>query len=332
LDRENKNFGRGYCSGIEVLNQLLEKDAMMHGDPYRHRQKSELLTAFRYDLVNWLGESKYMYGLTTIPPSRFSNTNANGLWEYSPFLCGSGLTEALELAYAMGFLIMDRIPEPLCLVHLQNMLVQKGYISQPVGLYASLQELFPEAFFADGKIPTSDFAGAFHAHVSEPGSRRATFQRRAIARAASRSAFDIHGILDTNANMFFKNKSTLRLYREANWNPERIPDSDVPIPSSLWMLRIAQTKHVFDPELVRRARCQGLTDKEMIEMTRVLHDSNPEEPIPDAFLRSLPEGYSTSRFPKPDSSKSGLSGSKLLELLKLDIVRDICGVRPLSSK
>ena len=125
--------------------------------------------------MNQLGESKYTYGLTTILPSRFSNTNANGLWEYSPFLCGVGLVKALELAYGMSFLVWDRIPEPMCLVHLHSMLVQKGYIQQEIGLYASLQELFPAAFSVGGKGPTSDFTGVFLARCNETRSRYATF-------------------------------------------------------------------------------------------------------------------------------------------------------------
>lgn len=134
MDRYNKRPLNGFCQGVNVLIQCFEKDAMLHGDPNRHKEQSEILLEIRDDFVNWLGETKYMYGLTTIPPSRFSNTNANGLWEYSPFLCGIGLMEALELAYGVSFLVWDRIPEPMCLIHLHNMLVQKGYITQPIGL------------------------------------------------------------------------------------------------------------------------------------------------------------------------------------------------------
>ena len=58
--------------------------------------------------MQWLGETKYAYVLNTIAPYRFSNTNANGLWDYSPFLCGVGLAEALELAYSMNFFDMGQ--------------------------------------------------------------------------------------------------------------------------------------------------------------------------------------------------------------------------------
>jgi hypothetical protein len=345
LDRENKAPGRGYCAGIDVLKQLCDRDAMMHGDEKRHKDASELLAIFRDDFVNWLGESKYMYGLTTIPPSRFAHTNANGLWEYSPFLCGVGLMEALELAYAMGFFVMDRMPEPMCVIHLHNMLVQKGYIDQPVGLYGSLQELFPDAYFAQGEAPTSNFAEAFRAVTSEPGSRRATFQRRAISRTAT-GLFDIHDILDVKANHFFKNKSILRIYREANWVPEKIPDEEVPVQSALCMLRLSQIRQSIDPVdgrivfadtlLINRAKRHGLTEKDIFKMSKFREEQDTNQAIPEALLKSLPEGYSMSSFPQPrvDSgrSKSALSDIEQLSIYKLDIITEISGRRPVLSE
>lgn len=340
MDRQNERVGHGYCNAVDVLTQLFDKDAMMHGDPNRHQQKSELLKDFMDDFVNWLGESKYMYGLQTIPPSRFSNTNANGLWEYSPFLCGVGLVEALELAYSMSFLVWDRIPEPMCLIHLHNMLVQKGYIRQPIGLYATLQDLFPTAFFADGKVCTSDFNGAFLAIINETGSRRATFQRRGISRTAA-TAVDIHGVLDMNANRFFKQKSLLRIYHEAGWVPERIPDEDVSPVSALGMLRIGQTKKVVDSmtgkrvledtALIRRARSDGISDETMIQMASLLQDRGTNQPLPEALLASLPEGYNTSPAPENKRGKGIFGGCELLDLLKPGIISDISGERPLSS-
>jgi hypothetical protein len=341
MDRENERLGHGYCNAVDVLTQFFDRDAMMHGDPSRHQHQSELLKDLMDDFVNWLGESKYMSGLQTIPPSRFSNTNANGLWEYSPFLCGLGLVEALELAYGMNFLVWDRIPEPMCVIHLHNMLVQKGYIRQPIGLYASLQDLFTTAFFASGKVPVSDFNEAFLAIVNETGSRRAAFQRREISQTIARTAVDTHGLLDINANRFFKQKSLLRIYHEAEWVPERIPDKDISPTSALGMLRISQTKMVVesmtgkrvleDTALIRRARSDGISDETMIQMLSLVQDRGTDQPLPEALLASLPEGYNTSPGPRNKHGKGIFGGRELLDLLKLDIISDISGERPLSS-
>src|SRR5205814_4051827 len=75
MDRNNERTFHGFCNGVDVLVQCFGKDAMLHGDPNRHKQQSEILVELRDDFVDWLGETKYMYGLKTIPPSRFSNTN-----------------------------------------------------------------------------------------------------------------------------------------------------------------------------------------------------------------------------------------------------------------
>lgn len=144
LDRENKRFGQGFLQGADILKQLLEQppnQPWVHSA--KHGQVTEILEGMLWDFRDWLGESKYKYGLNTIPPSRFSHADSNGLWEYSPFLCGVGLTEGLEMAYLLGMWIWDQLPEVMYMVHLHNMLVQRGYIKQPVGLYASLAEIFP---------------------------------------------------------------------------------------------------------------------------------------------------------------------------------------------
>lgn len=162
----------------------------------------DVLEEMRDDFRDWLGEAKYMYGLTNIPPSRFTNSNSNGLWEFCPFLCGVGLMEALELAFHTSIGIWDRIPEPLLCMHLHNMLVQKGYIEKPVGLYASLQQFFAADFFADGAVPTSGFAEAVAARLDEvfnPGAKR----RNARARQAARQAHSIHDLFATNLNRFY---------------------------------------------------------------------------------------------------------------------------------
>lgn len=353
LDREQQRTWRGFLQGVHVLRQLFERDGALHGDKERHRHRDDLLEGIQFDFVNWLGESKYMSGLTNIPPSRFSTTNANGLWEYSPFLCGVGLMEGLEIAYRTGMAIWDRIPEPISIVHLHNMLVQKGHLERPVGLYGALETIFQSAFFADGNVPTSDFANALTDLIGETGSHLAS-RRRASARAAAASTRDIHRILDFEANRFFKLKSNLVLYRESNWNAERIPDTDVPVASLLGMVRVAQTRHVVDPvtgvkrreetDLVGRAKAQGMNDQTLSALSSSLEErlGSPDDgSLPEALLDSLPSGYTLKRSsdffvpreatPSAPSRSAELSGRDLLTMLRMDISRDVCGDNPLSS-
>ncbi|KAF2663210.1 hypothetical protein BT63DRAFT_430638 [Microthyrium microscopicum] len=339
MDRENKRPNHGYCHGVDILKQLYNKDAALHRNPARHEASAGLLTIFRQDFINWLGASKYQSGLTNVPPSRFTNTNSNGLWEYSPALCGFGLMEALDLSFTMGLTLMDRIPEPLCLIHLHNLLVQKGYIIQPVGFYATMAELYPEAFFADGKAPTSNFQEAFRAHCSRPRARGQN------ARRSMSNYTNFSRILNQMENDNFKTKSLLRIFREAGWDADRVSEADIPIMSILWMLRIGQIKLITDPatgekvlpdtELVRRSKAK-LPEKALLQITGIWEKQakQQDEPIPEELMKTLMKdmaGYKTGPAYKGPGGMRDLTGSQLLDFLKLDFVSDICGSRPLSS-
>ncbi|KAL9090461.1 MAG: hypothetical protein Q9165_005222, partial [Trypethelium subeluteriae] len=361
LDRDNQKIGSGYLEGIELLTPLMEEDAMIHGDPNRHRDHAELLKTLLVDFRDWLGESKYMHGLTTIPPSRFSNSSSNGLWEFSPFLCGVGLMESLELAYQISMLIWDRMSEPILLVHIHNMLVQKGYIAQPIELYAALADIFKSAYFADGKIPTTNFGQALLAHISENGSRRAMFQRRALRRTAARSGTDIHKILDLNVNRFFTTESNLLLYRRANWSPDRIPEAQISPTSALGVLRLGQTGKVVDrttgqsrledTDLAQRARAMGMNEALLLNISsilRSLQNGHGADKISQSLLASLtPEGYTSEARATHDSEATNtikhaskpshrmdnldVPNLELLALTEFDIAKDISGATPLSG-
>lgn len=323
---------------------------MAHGDPLRHKDMDPILRELRDDFVDWLGESKYMHGLTGIPPSRFSHVNSNGLWEYSPFLCGAGLEEALELAFGMGLFLWDRVPEPFCVIHLHNMLVQKGYISQPVGLHGTLQELFTNSFFKDGKVPTSNFQQAFQARVGSPASRRDTVQKQALRRHVAKSATDLHGLLDSNTNTFFQDKSLLRLYRAANWLPDRIREEDLPVSSSLAIFRLAETKQSTDPatgkttledtDLVKRARSFGMDDTVIMDLTSKLASVGAKTTIdPEVLERVKAQTSNTytvqepSKAPlRPNPRKCDIATDEYLNTLKVDLIGEINGLhRPLAS-
>ncbi|KAK1762813.1 hypothetical protein QBC33DRAFT_599685 [Phialemonium atrogriseum] len=302
-------------------------------------------TEIQLNFIDWLGESKYQHGLTTIPPSRFSNRNPNGLWEYSPFLCGVGLMEGVELAYLVGIMIWDKIPNAILLVHLHNMFVQKGYIKKLVGLYASLQDIFKDSFFADGVIPTANFGEALLARVGKAKLRGTEAQRRHVARSVK----DMHGLLSVDLNLFFKTKSYALHFRAADWDPERISETDIPVASLLALVRMAQTKRLDDTDLVRRARASGMPGELLLDVSSALvtnlkggRDEMPT-PIPDILQDAVPEGYRTQwgadlkNRPGGKSQSGGdrdaaaVSPRDMLELLKWDIFRDVCGDMPVMS-
>ncbi len=138
--------------------------------------------------------SKGLYGITT-PPSALSPIS-NGLREYSPFLCGVALTEALIDIYRCWSTILEQLLETIMLLHLCNMLCAKRYLPPNFkDPYFILGNTFRTSVFVDGdspttmpaalfrllmpagkaaKAPSSDFAGALQARFREfrPSARR----------------------------------------------------------------------------------------------------------------------------------------------------------------
>lgn len=214
LDREGEREHHGFCCGFAVLVRFMKEDAKLQGDPTRHELALNILEEVKMDFLECLGESKYKDGLDTIPPSRFSNSNSNGLWEYSPFLCGVGLSEALETAYCLGMKLWDDIPEASCIIHLHNFLVVKGYISKPIALYASLQNIFSASNFAKtgGWAPTSEFLPSLIAVISPTPTHRETATRRAALRSILRADPIVRNLLEPSNNRIFKDKSMLTLF------------------------------------------------------------------------------------------------------------------------
>lgn len=345
LDREIDRETRGILQAIEVLNQLLQKDAGVNRDPDRHAAHSQILDNLKFDFVNWLGESKCKYGLTTIPPSRFSKHNANGLWEYSPLLCGAGLAEGLVLAQRVVMDLWDRIPEPTLIMHLHNMLVKKGYLEREVGMWGTLEGLLQDAFFPNG-VPTSGFHKALRDRVGQRNDRTTLRQRQAVIRDKTT---DIHKILTASFNNFFKTKSVLIMYYDAQWIPDRIPDSDVPIPSLLYVLRLSDTgrdtdpttkeQHLRETNLVKRAKAQGWTDKELLQLASVpLSEPGDGGDATEVLRRHITDlkDYKSGPSRNPyriseEKEASQLQGRALLEFLRADIFADVCGSNPLSS-
>ncbi|GAM43151.1 hypothetical protein TCE0_047f17726 [Talaromyces pinophilus] len=215
------------------------------------------------------------------------------------------------------------------------MLIQRGYLAPPIELIAILEELFPHSFYVDGKVPISHFPEALVARRTE-----------------ARSSVDIHGHLNVKGNRLFTYQSTLNSYRHANWDPMRIPDSDVPLTSYLGAIRISQTAQLVDEEtgetrftdtnLVKRVRAQGMDDTTLLSISsKIQRQRQARVRLSEAVQLCLPEIYPTITLAQPTkttnkcSSTKGedadLSGGELLKLLRWDVFSDVCGEPPRSG-
>ncbi|KAK4067016.1 uncharacterized protein Triagg1_8016 [Trichoderma aggressivum f. europaeum] len=302
-----------------------------------------------------LGKCKLFHQLSPFLPSRFAATNPNGVWDYSPFFCGAGLAEGLELTYRSIMVLWDRMREPMLVLHLHNMLVQKGYLKQPITMYARLDALFAESFYTGGLRPEEKFVDAFQSHVHKMATRKEFLQERTNRRAAS-TVTRTRDFLKLVILRLFKQKSTLVLYAEADWDPSRIPDSEVEPWSALGMIRLNQTRRlrnsetcdwqIEETELVKRAYSTGMNEPfitsldpvfEELKNTRQALLSRMTVCIPDCASTKLSWLRKTCKAPvKPRGNEEGREGEfmaeTILSMIWNDIHDDICGeIRPMSS-
>ncbi|KAK0657747.1 hypothetical protein B0T16DRAFT_317985 [Cercophora newfieldiana] len=361
LDRENKEQFHSFLQGADVLQQLLDRYATETLRPSTYKQMNVMIEGIQFDFINWLGESKYMHGLNTIPPSRFSKTNSNGLWEYSPYLCAVGLVEGLQLAYSLGMWLWDKLPEITYIIHLHNMLLQKGFIKTPIGLFNTLENpnFFADCFYTNGEPPTSDFAQALLQQTSR-AAQMAASRKQAGREVAKSSSSSIHDLLGADLNLVFNVKSLLVTFQTAGWDPDRIPDADVPLVSGIAGLRISRTKRITNPntgkaelentELVRRIKeldnkaNDGHSGGSLLDAFASTFQSGPSVSIhlPESLSeRILPPGY-TAVGSRLDGGAGGqrqwghaggkeVDDASLLQMLKMEFMRDVCGSSPLSS-
>ncbi|RDW83736.1 uncharacterized protein DSM5745_04062 [Aspergillus mulundensis] len=302
LDRSLQDDGVGYLRGSEFMWAELKMAAIRNPEP-EYNVVAELGARVGGDFKDWLGETLYKDGLESIPPSRFSNSNANGLWEYSPYLCGTGLLEALEIAHGASMFMWDRVREPSLIVHLHNMLVKKGYLDQPVDLIDELTNTYRNEFFCKGKIPESRFFSALYAVMLRDAGAKDSSSHEIKVQRLKRNVNTVHDFMDERFNSVYRTKSLARLLREAYWVPDRISDDEITVPSSLALLRLRRTKRVIDPAtgaktladtvLLRRYREAGWSDELISWLVGALDDAQPldEPPQPNGRLSALPPGY-----------------------------------------
>jgi hypothetical protein len=172
--------------------------------------------------------------------------------------------------------LWDDIQEPALALHLHNMVVKKAYLQKEVGLYSTIEDLFESSFFPNG-IANDNFSDALVAQtVLGRNDRSSLHQRQALVRNTSK---DIYQLLNLSLDRFFKTKAGFMMYYDADWVPEKIPDSAVRIPSLLYLIRLINTERVVDPttgekrlketELVTRPKALGQSEAALLQAASI---------------------------------------------------------------
>ncbi|THX29952.1 hypothetical protein D6D10_08772 [Aureobasidium pullulans] len=199
LTRFLGNAGAGFLSGIQALQVYIENNKQIfYGKTARFQEILELLGPHAAQARDWLGRSDHVF--TSELPSRFSGLEPHGLWSYSPFLCGVGLLEALEISYRLSMLVWDVLNEPLLMVNLHGILRQRG---RTVGLDDLLELLSRNCVAIKPRLSSQN-------------------------KAPNGSGQDIKTALNVRQNITFRYLSRLALYRELDWDPAKISQSGQP--------------------------------------------------------------------------------------------------------
>lgn len=308
------------------------------------------------EFLDALGKCKIFHSLSALLPSRFASTNPNGVWDYSPFFCGAGLAEGLELMYRSVMALWDGMWEPILVLHLHNMLVQEGYLKHAVSLYSGLGLIFSDSFFSGGQPPIGNYAEALHSQISKGSGRKAMLQEKTNRRVVGK-ATRARDFLNLTPLHLFKQKSSLLMYGSADWDPDRVPDSDIDLMSAMALIRLSQTRRVRDPvtsvwrleetDLVKQVRAAGMDESFILALDplfELLRDERQTQraqmtlSIPDCSSPQILGLYDANKSPKKeensvDPAKYEITGERMLRMLYNDIRGDVCGGdrRPLSS-
>ncbi|KAF4999735.1 hypothetical protein FGRMN_2300 [Fusarium graminum] len=182
---------------------------------------------------------------------------------------------------------------------------------------------------AKGHKPESAFGDTLLAKVRQPESRHAHAQRQAL-RYGNRSAGNLHSAFDLNVNKIIQKNppcSPRVEEQDETWNSSLTK-------TSIWAAcyfsfeRLGRTKRISDSQLedtilVRNVRAAGMADKNMIQATKrlALVTKFGFEVPSEVLNKHVPEGYTSASELESDN----LSGHRLFDLAKFDILADVAG-------
>ncbi|KAL8685341.1 MAG: hypothetical protein Q9224_005856, partial [Gallowayella concinna] len=119
---------------IELMDEF-KADQVRKGKPTEWSYPLQYLEQYLHDMI-LLGENPVVYN-ESAPRSLFSNSSKNGLWLYSPYLCGTGMVDMLNMSYDWN-----------------------GHLKQPISPIERLLEIFKEDVFRGGQRPENRFFDA----------------------------------------------------------------------------------------------------------------------------------------------------------------------------
>jgi len=148
------------------------------------------------------------------PKSLFAKSGTNnGLWLFSPYLCGTAQVEFFNYSYEWGARIWDWSGLVIGFFHLYNMLLQCGHIKRQIPFFEQVIDLFKDDIFKSGRPLLGAGAGAISAKKRAVFSNAFQVELKIISRPVNKKDFYSNR---------FKNASKRHALGEAKFMKERI--------------------------------------------------------------------------------------------------------------
>lgn len=343
LDREEERINQGFLPAME---QVIEGKKMVLGH-LRSTENAflEVLEAVDDELTDWLGAADPLTETLGLAPPRFSQSD--GLWRYSPLLCGVGLEEALEIAALLGRVLWDAISELLPVMHVYNMLVQRGYL-EPIDLFSHLLEMFPDVFFTDGEVPQSDFRAALFKRIGAETIHdvpRILDEPEYGLPENPLEGKSVWGLLQSHKPTFVTTEPLLVAARRANWDPARITPESFDFPSLMGWDMLRRTPRVRDGDgerfedtafvkqvRARSVRAEGLDEATLVARVKRYNTPYRSRDAGYVGLRAITDGNAAAP-PPPGHAPTEVPPQQLplwplrqyLDSLRVDFNNDVCG-------
>lgn len=326
LGRKGDLNGKSFPNTVRFTKRAIQSLV----DPDIHRDSLLDMMEITADyFIIWLGRSPFGTEGSLPVPSRFEANDSQGLHEYCPYLCGAGLAESLELSAQMGLHLWDNLLEIVFIIHIHNMLIQKGALHKPIRLYQLLQDMYPVAFFKDGKPPTRNFLNAVVERVNaDRRELRVELQRHRQRNNLQLNNMELDKFFNSEKNKFFKTNTLLTACHMADWDLERIPERDMPSESSLMGMIPSDSSGQRQTQRLKLLRLQEDEEPEADHTSDTVRGAC-DRPVPNRALD--PKDHSLPLHAL-SMQKARMSTRQTLESFKADLIQDVCGARrPLSN-
>ncbi|EQB48433.1 hypothetical protein CGLO_12334 [Colletotrichum gloeosporioides Cg-14] len=312
---------KSHVSSCKTLIKLLlsRHNVDVYNEKGLFKAAADVLSRSLNYLERRLGRCNSILEGATIPPSRFTDLEPHALWVYSPFLCGVGLAEALQILHSAGMRFMDIFPLPTL-----------------------MKSLFRECVYVGGRwpdqdAPTADYVGALDAWAEGDITTSRLLRAKKVVEPPSTA---VAYAVPVRENVNFNKVSHLMVYQEAGWDPSQIPCTSFEPRTAMSAVRLSREPMFID----------GWTGQLALEPTEFVEHMNDNVGWHDDWLGqcgSLGDGIIGAiramdllKPTKPSVARSAVEKDlslaaydKLetiledLEIAEIDLWNDICGVR-----